>query len=241
MNKLILVLSLVLIPSLKLIGQIPNFTVLDSNQVQYEFHEFIEENKTTLVTYWAEWCAPCRWELNSWKDYTENWLDHKNLNLIAISTDDEDDYNAAIAMWNENEWQGQLLFSNSIGSSIPRYFLYDKNQELIRDKTGYSSDDVVELDHIIDSLNNFISPIREKLKEEIDVGILNNQLTLRSSIDLGLVEIMIYSIDGGLVAYHKAEIFGNSLYFNSYNDLTGIFVIQLLGENLEFSQLLYAN
>ena len=153
MIKQAFIIILILITNIELgNSQITNHAVQDTNNADFVLQEFIDPEKYTLLAFWAEWCTPCIWELNSWEEYTENWIQNDDINLIAISIDDIENRDSAIVMWNENEWKGELLFTNQ-SFSIPRYFLYDKNENLIVQKTGFTYGNELVLDSIICSLN----------------------------------------------------------------------------------------
>lgn len=193
-SKCILVLSILVFYNVVADAQITNYAVQDSNQVDYELIDFIDSDRHTLLAFWAEWCVPCRWELNSWKDYTENWIQNENINLLAISIDDIENRDSAIVMWNENEWQGELLFG-SAGFSITRYYLYNKDENLIVEKTGFTNGNEIVLDSIIKSLNTTtglsdysIDPLR--LEREGD------KVKVIGKNDYQRLTIGIYSMEG---------------------------------------------
>ncbi len=237
--KQLFFLILILVKSY-LFGQIPNFAVVDTNNVEFKLHDFIDKDKVTLISYWAEWCLPCKLEFNAWKKYTSDWIGFQNVNLIAISLDKESARKAATLKWNENDWKGQLLFGD-LSSSLPYYYLYDKSQNLIREKRGYDFNDASVLDSIIRNLSLSTSISHLNSNENIKITIQNNQLAIESISNIKELELFLYTLEGKLLKNINIQFENNNLIQVDLENIQGFHLIKLEGKNLKLSKKIYIN
>ena len=88
LRKFILFIAITLFSStLNAQQSIPNITLKTVNGVKVQSNEFLNEDKFTIISFWATWCIPCINELDAINELYPLWKD-KNIDVVAISTDD---------------------------------------------------------------------------------------------------------------------------------------------------------
>jgi len=124
-------------------------TIIPSIKLSNIFNENItidlRTNKLTLLDFWEVWCGPCIASFPKVEKLKQIYSD--NLVIIGISTEDKTN---AINLINKKE----VTFINTIGdnelrkrfsiTSVPRYFLIDKNGIIKKEYYGFS--DQIEKD-----------------------------------------------------------------------------------------------
>ena len=66
---------------------IPNIPLKTVNGVKVQSNEFLNQDRFTIISFWATWCIPCINELDAINELYPLWKD-KNIDVVAISTDD---------------------------------------------------------------------------------------------------------------------------------------------------------
>ena len=88
LRKFILFISITLFSSaLNAQQSIPNITLKKVNGVKVQSNEFLNQDRFTIISFWATWCIPCINELDAINELYPLWKD-KNIDVVAISTDD---------------------------------------------------------------------------------------------------------------------------------------------------------
>lgn len=118
------------------------------NDSLFDFNEIIEKEKgkIILVDFWASWCAPCRKQMSNIKSLLSKFKPN-DFTVISISIDKNFDSWKKASIIEElkkqnhnyfliNSEESSLIKKNGI-STIPRYFLYDKNGFLVNDNAPY--------------------------------------------------------------------------------------------------------
>ncbi len=104
------------------------------------------KGKTTLVTVWATWCAPCRAELPAVQTLFEQIKEKKDVQFISISVDENPGVIAPFLK--ENHYTFPVLFArftridelDGLGG-IPRTWIVDSNGTLRFERLGYNPAD----------------------------------------------------------------------------------------------------
>ena len=88
LRKFILFIAISLFSStLNAQQSIPNITLKTVNGVKVQSNEFLNQDRFTIISFWATWCIPCINELDAINELYPLWKD-KNIDVVAISTDD---------------------------------------------------------------------------------------------------------------------------------------------------------
>jgi thiol-disulfide isomerase/thioredoxin len=104
------------------------------------------KGKTTLITVWATWCAPCRAELPALQTLFEQLKDRKDVQVISIGVDENPGVIAPFLK--ENHYTFPVLFARStliddldgLGG-IPRNWIVDSNGSLRFERLRYKPAD----------------------------------------------------------------------------------------------------
>jgi peroxiredoxin len=120
--------------------------------------DFLKDGKITVVSFWATWCSPCKRELDAISDYYEEWQEDYDVQLIAITIDNQRSLAKVPATIETKGWEyiilsdaNQDLMRKLNFQTIPQTFLLDREGNIVYTHNGYNSGDEFELeDHIIE-------------------------------------------------------------------------------------------
>lgn len=161
MMKWISACFLLLFVSTGLMAQkkVPDVKLKTLKKQTVSLHESLQEADYTVLSFWATWCAPCKRELNTIAEVYEDWQKKYNMQLIAITIDDQRMLSKVPAMVATNWWEYPVLadedssLRNAINvTSIPRTFIVDREGKILYDHNGYKPGDEVELEEKLKTL-----------------------------------------------------------------------------------------
>lgn len=122
---------------------------------------FADNGKTTIISMWATWCAPCKKELDAIAEVYDEWQAKYNVELVAITIDTQRQLAKVKPMVESKGWRFTILsdannqLRNSMNvMSIPQTFLVSPSGEIIYSHTGYSPGDEFELEEQLKRLVN---------------------------------------------------------------------------------------
>lgn len=67
---------------------LPTTPIKDFNGGDIAFNETIESGKVTIVSFWANWCVPCKKEIRAIREKLPQWQEESGINYMTISIDD---------------------------------------------------------------------------------------------------------------------------------------------------------
>jgi cytochrome c biogenesis protein CcmG/thiol:disulfide interchange protein DsbE len=104
----------------KILGDktLPSIALSDINGKQVNVADYSKNGKTTVLSFWATWCVPCKKELTNMADLYDTWKKKYNLQVLAVSIDDS-----------RNSTKVKPYIE---GQRLPYDVLLDVNQELKR-------------------------------------------------------------------------------------------------------------
>jgi thiol-disulfide isomerase/thioredoxin len=120
--------------------------------------DFNEKDKLYIFSFWATWCAPCIQELEAIDEVYADWKTELNVELIAVSTDDERTSKRVKPLVNGKGWEYTILldtnqeFKRSLGISNVPYLIIVKNQEIVFTQNGHVPGGEAELFEKLKSL-----------------------------------------------------------------------------------------
>lgn len=140
--------------------QVPNVKLKTLKKQSVNLHDALQDADYTVLSFWATWCAPCKRELNTIAEVYEDWQKDYNMQLIAITIDDQRQLGKVPALVATNWWEYPILADEDSAlrnaaniTSIPRTFIVDKQGSILYDHNGYKPGDEVELENKLKALN----------------------------------------------------------------------------------------
>ena len=135
---------------------VPNVNVktLDGQTVNLKDYA-AKSGKTLIIDFWATWCSPCKKELDAVADYYDEWQEKYNVELLAITIDNQralpkvpgivesKGWSYTIFAGNEEEMRNAFNFQ-----TIPQTLIADKDGNIIFEHNGYVPGDEEELEKV---------------------------------------------------------------------------------------------
>ena len=136
---------------------LPSVTVKQLNGQSIDLADYGKNNKLTVISFWATWCTPCKKELDAVADYYEDWQDEYNLEIVAITIDNQRALAKVKPMVATKGWDYTILSDANGGcqqamnfQSVPQTFLLNAAGEIVYSHTGYVPGDEEELEEQIE-------------------------------------------------------------------------------------------
>ncbi len=119
-----------------------------------------EPGKVVIISFWATWCSPCKKELDAIAEIYEEWLDKYDVELVAISIDDQRSLTKVPGIVETKGWEFTVLHAdpqtmqNAFNfSTIPQTYVLNKQGHLSWVHNGYTPGDEYELEEVIEKYN----------------------------------------------------------------------------------------
>lgn len=84
-----------------------NLKSIDGDAV--DLSEKIQKKKLTVISFWATWCAPCKKELNAIHEVYDKWQKELDVQLIAVSIDNERTIGRVSSYIESTDWKYHIL------------------------------------------------------------------------------------------------------------------------------------
>jgi len=159
MRYLFSVLILLIGISLNAQSYIPNVDVKTLEGETINIQEFANNDKITVLSFWATWCSPCKRELDAIAEVYEEWQSEYNAELVAITIDDARALPKVKPMVESKRWEytvlsdmKQELMRGLNFQNVPMTFLLNKEGEVVYTHAGYAPGDEYELEDKIKEL-----------------------------------------------------------------------------------------
>ena len=127
------------------VGKIaPGFTLLNLNGTNISLEESLQNNKVTVVNFWATWCPPCRGEIPEFVRFYQEYR-KKSVEILAINEGENQKTVKDFAQRNKMKFPVLLDVSGRVGGEyqvqfIPITFILDRKgriREVIPGSTSY--------------------------------------------------------------------------------------------------------
>ncbi len=126
------------------LGELPSYKLKNLKGEQVDLADFGKNGRPTIVSFWATWCKPCLSELNAIADYYEEWQDEYNVELVAVSLDNQRTAPKVKGVVNSLSWDYEILLDvngesyRKFNFATPPYLvLVDANGKIVYKHSGY--------------------------------------------------------------------------------------------------------
>jgi cytochrome c biogenesis protein CcmG, thiol:disulfide interchange protein DsbE len=137
----------------------PSVLVYDLNNKEVDLKDLATNGKTTVLSFWANWCGPCKRELNSYNKLYKKWESDYNVQFYAVSMDDKKTAKNLKNIVDGYSWTFPILWDgNKEGldkfniTGIPYMLIIDKNGNIVKKQTGYDPADEGKLEQMLKDL-----------------------------------------------------------------------------------------
>jgi cytochrome c biogenesis protein CcmG/thiol:disulfide interchange protein DsbE len=132
---------------------LPSVEVKTLNGKTINIQEFANNEKITVLSFWATWCSPCKKELDAIADIYPDWQEEYDAELVAITIDTQRALAKVKPMVESKGWEYTILsdanqkLQQALNfQTIPQTFLLDKDGNIIYSHSGYVPGDEYELE-----------------------------------------------------------------------------------------------
>jgi cytochrome c biogenesis protein CcmG/thiol:disulfide interchange protein DsbE len=112
--------------------------------------------KITILSFWATWCKPCIQELDAIKDLYADWQAEYNVQLVAVTIDDQRTLAKVPPLVQTKAWEyiiladpNRALMAALNFQTPPQTFLLNQKGDVIYEHTGYVPGNEYELEEKI--------------------------------------------------------------------------------------------
>lgn len=139
--------------------RLPNVTIADLQGKSVNIQEYVANGKTTIISFWATWCAPCKRELDAISELYPTWAAEYNTTLVAITIDNARALTQVKPLIEEKGWGFDVLVDSKQElqqalnfQAIPQTYVIDKDGNIVYEHSGYTPGDEYELEKFIKTL-----------------------------------------------------------------------------------------
>ena len=152
---------------------LPQISLKNVEGEDVQLADYGNNNKITVISFWATWCKPCIKELKNINGLLEEWVDEYDVELVAISVDDSRNTLKVRPMVNAFNWDFDILLdpNGDVQRALnvanpPVTFLIDQNGKIVYTHTGYVEGDEYDLEDHIKELAKPSNETTEEVKKE---------------------------------------------------------------------------
>ena len=115
MKQLTFLIIAIIFSTVVAFGQksVPSVSVKSLDGESFDLQEFASDPEVVyIVDFWATWCSPCKKELDAIADYYEDWQEDYNVELIAITIDNQRALPKVPGVVETKGWEYEILAGN---------------------------------------------------------------------------------------------------------------------------------
>lgn len=135
---------------------IPSVSVKSLDGESFDLQEFASDPEVVyIIDFWATWCSPCKKELDAIADYYEDWQEDYNVELIAITIDNQRALPKVPGVVETKGWEYEILAGNEEAmrnafnfQTIPHTVVI-KDGQVVYEHNGYLPGFEDELEEIV--------------------------------------------------------------------------------------------
>jgi thiol-disulfide isomerase/thioredoxin len=110
--------------------------------------KYAQNNKLTVISFWATWCSPCKKELNNIAELYDDWKKDYGVEVVAISIDDSRQSAKVKSYVNSVKWPYDILLDMNEDmkralnfQTVPFTILIDKKGKIVYRHNSYVDGD----------------------------------------------------------------------------------------------------
>ncbi len=133
---------------------LPDATLKTLDGQNVEIADYTKNGKTTIISFWATWCSPCKKELDAIAEIYPDWQEEYDVDLIAITIDTRRNLAKVPVIVETKGWEYIILsdpaqnLKNALNfQTIPQTYVIDKDGNIVYDHNGYIPGDEIELEN----------------------------------------------------------------------------------------------
>ena len=156
---LLLSFSLLLTTAFAQNKTVPDVTLKTLEGASKNIQDFAKNDKITVISFWATWCAPCKKELDAISKVYKEWQATYDMELVAVSIDTRRAIAKVPSMVASKGWEYTVLTGKATElqdafdfQTIPQTFLLDQKGNIVYHHNGYVAGDELELENKIKAL-----------------------------------------------------------------------------------------
>lgn len=129
-------------------SKFPDIKLIDLEKDSIDLNEKIKSKKLTVISFWATWCAPCKKELNAIHKVHQSWQKELDMQLIAISIDNNRTVGRVESYVESAQWNYTILLDTDwilkkalAIKNIPFTLIVDENNNILYSHQNYTDGD----------------------------------------------------------------------------------------------------
>ncbi len=134
-------------------NSLPEVTLEDIDGNKVNVADYAKNGKITIFSFWATWCTPCKKELNNIAAFYEDWQEEFDLELVAVSVDDQRASARVKPYVNGQGWEYTVLLDKNEDlkralnfQAVPYTLVVDAEGKIVYTHVGYVEGDEYELE-----------------------------------------------------------------------------------------------
>lgn len=135
---------------------VPSVTVKSLDGQSYDLKTYTSDSKKIfIIDFWATWCSPCKKELDAIADYYDEWKEKYNVELIAITIDNQRALPKVPGVVETKGWDYTIFAGNEEAmrsafnfQTIPQTAVI-RNGNIVWEHNGYVPGDEEELEKVL--------------------------------------------------------------------------------------------
>lgn len=128
--------------------KLPSIEIKDLSGSSIDISKYSDNEKITVISFWATWCTPCKKELNNIAEIYDEWVDEYEVEVVAISIDDSRSTSKVKSYINGQGWDFEVLLDSNSDlkralnfQTVPFTLLLDQEGVIVYRHTGYVEGD----------------------------------------------------------------------------------------------------
>ena len=132
---------------------LPDVSIKTLDGESVNLQDYGQNDKITIISFWATWCSPCKKELDAIADMYEGWQEDYDVELLAITIDTQRALAKVPGMVESKGWEYTILSDANQDlqkalnfQTVPYTLVVDKSGNVVYTHSGYLPGDEYELE-----------------------------------------------------------------------------------------------